>query len=548
MPIPSLPLSVNARFSWLRIPLKTSSAFVHYCILFVFVVWIWPLSLSVCWLKLSSSDSPVSTHSVSMASLEAPLLALGTSKYAVCRHGHDHRGWCGYAHKTGDIEFPHKFNWRMWICSAHEPRGHAGIDLFVGQVYTGGQYDRVFQMVYAETLQCTARWARMFAWFNCYGDANEYITDGDFGLYDLLEGHQEIIFNSMNSMEQVRLGTCTTYLFPLAVDDKGRTLQDRMARRLECVTEFPALFAVSDWHDDGGLYADGTSMHWGAESRQYVRVHRGAVYYLIKKSEYPVWYYVCRGLKTLLTEGGWCPPTAFVPSSIEPAIGHEVSLPVCTARSELYVPEASEPSDLYGTVLQVFTDGSAQPELEGEIGQGIAAGWLAGHANATGRASISGVFAGAEIAELLGIICVLQYLWNKWRVDGEVLYNVIVIRIDSKNAIQHVFRRERPVYEEGRYLLPAISLAMYLVKRFSDAGVRVTPEHVSSKHNSAHAIAKNEQARRRRIDQWSAAYDVWPEFLPVVWQNVFRNVSVNQVAKKCIYDEIDVDVLMSIRV
>ena len=182
------------------------------------------------------------------------LLALGTSKYAACRHGWDHRAWCGYAHKTGDIEFPHKFNWRMWICSAHEPRGHAGIDLFVGQVYTGGQYDRVIQMVHAETLQCTARWARMFAWFNCYGDANEYITDGDFGLYDLLEGHQEIIFNSMNSMEQVRLGTCTTYLFPLAVDDKGRTLQDRMARRLECVTEFPALFAVSDWHDDGDVY------------------------------------------------------------------------------------------------------------------------------------------------------------------------------------------------------------------------------------------------------------------------------------------------------
>ena len=131
----------------------------------IFCFRIWPLSLSVCWLKLSSSDSPVSTHSVSMASLEAPLLALGTSKYAVCRHGHDHRGWCGYAHKTGDIEFPHKFNWRMWICLAHEPRGHAGIDLFVGQVYTGAQYDHVIQMVHAETLPRTAKWARMFAWF-----------------------------------------------------------------------------------------------------------------------------------------------------------------------------------------------------------------------------------------------------------------------------------------------------------------------------------------------------------------------------------------------
>ena len=73
-------------------------------------------------------------------------------------------------------------------------------------------------MVHAETLPRTAKWVRMFAWLNGYGDANEYITAGDFGLYDLLEGHQEIIFNSLNSMEQVELGTCTTYQFTIAVD------------------------------------------------------------------------------------------------------------------------------------------------------------------------------------------------------------------------------------------------------------------------------------------------------------------------------------------
>jgi hypothetical protein len=437
----------------------------------------------------------------------------------------------------------------MWICTAHEPHGHAGIDMFVGQVYTGGQYDRAIQMLHAETLLCTATWARMFAWFNGYGDANEYITDGDFGLYDVMERHEQMIFKQMNSMELVRRGTCTSYRFPLAVDDNGRTLQERMARRLECVTEFPALYAVSDWRDDGDVYADATSMHWGAESRQYVDVHRGAVYYLVCKSEDPVWYYVCRDLKTLLTEGGWCPPTAFMLLiSIEPAIGHEVSLPVCTARSELYVPEASGSPYPNGIVLEVFTDGSAQPELANETGQGIAAGWIAGHANATDRASLYGVFAGAEVAELLGIIGVLQYLWHKWGVDGEALYNVIVIRIDSKNAIQHVFRREPPLYEEGRYLLPAISLAAYLVKRFTDAGMTVTPKHVASKYNSAHSIAKNEQARRRRIDRWSAACDVWPVFLPVEWQSVFRNVSDNQVAKQCIYDEIDVDVFNSLLV
>ena len=49
--------------------------------------------------------------------------------------------------------------------------------------------------------------------------------------------------------------------------------------------EFPMLFAVSDWHDDEDVYASGTSMHWGAQSQQYVRVHKGVLYYLIGMSE-----------------------------------------------------------------------------------------------------------------------------------------------------------------------------------------------------------------------------------------------------------------------
>ena len=145
---------------------------------------------------------------------------------------------------------------------------------------------------------------------------------------------------------------------------------------------------------------------------------------------------------------------------------------------------------------------------------------------------------------MLGIISVLQYLWIQRSPETE--YNAILIRIDSQNAIYHVFQHGVPIMDTGMYLLPAISLARYLVQRFSKIGINVSPKYIPSKQNCAHCIAKNEQARRRRNDRWSVAYDVWPQFLPVVWQNVFRNVSSNQVAQECMSDDIDCDVYKSI--
>ena len=171
-------------------------------------------------------ELPVSTHFDSMAA-PAPLLALGTKKDAICKKGVDHSDPCGHAHKTRDVDFPARFNWRMWNCTAHIPKGHAGIDRFVGQAYTAPQYDRVVQAVHSEKLRWTAVWARMFGWFNGYGDPNEYIADLDFGLYDTLERHSEMIF-SLERMDLVKLGTCSSYRFTLPEDENGRTLQERM--------------------------------------------------------------------------------------------------------------------------------------------------------------------------------------------------------------------------------------------------------------------------------------------------------------------------------
>ena len=127
-----------------------------------------------------------------MAAPKAFCLALGVHKYAVCPHGRDHSGWCMCAHKTSEILFPAKFIKRMWSCKAHESRGHPGIDLFVGQDYIGSQYDRVIQMVHAETLPLAAQWARMFVWFKFYGKDNEYITETDLGWYHVLQEYKGI--------------------------------------------------------------------------------------------------------------------------------------------------------------------------------------------------------------------------------------------------------------------------------------------------------------------------------------------------------------------
>ena len=86
------------------------------------------------------------------------------------------------------------------------------------------------------------------------------------------------------------------------------------------------------------------------------------------------------------------------------------------------------------------------------------------------------------------------------------------MRIDSKNAMRHVFGDEPVLDDEARDLLPAISLAKYLVKKFTECGSRVCHKYVPSKENLAHCIAKNEQIRRRRIDHWCHDFDVWPHY------------------------------------
>ena len=333
--------------------------------------------------------------------------------------------------------------------------------------------------------------------------------------------------------------------FPLAVDANSLLLPERIRQRMRTPMRFNCLRCVCDWSDVGDWYAQHTSWHWGAESRQYLSIMTGSTYYLIGISADPAWYYVCSDIKYMLSHGGWCPPTAFEESRII-SEGHEVTLPVLLPMPEPYVPEAIKPKP-FGNSIQVYCDGSPNRFIGDGWGCGIAAGWIAGDDDATGRVSLAGSFAGPEISELLGIIGALQYLWDTYTNPkvGAWQYEQVVLCIDSQNAQGHVFLPDAPTYESGKYLVPAITLAKRLVSRSMHAGIYVCARHVPSRFNLAHRIAKHEQEQRRN-DSWSPSHDVWPEFMPEQWKQVFRDVAKNQAASMVVVDELGHEVLMTI--
>ena len=94
--------------------------------------------------------------------------------------------------------------------------------------------------------------------------------------------------------------------------------------------------ATHDWVDCA-LCAEGTSMHWGKHSRQYLALKAGKSYTRLCASDAPEWWYVVEnGVRDALESGGWAPP-AFL-RECGARIAFELQLPV-RVRTELYVPE-----------------------------------------------------------------------------------------------------------------------------------------------------------------------------------------------------------------
>ena len=77
-----------------------------------------------------------------------------SNQYALCMHGPDHaQCGCGYAHRVRDLSFPKLFRMCQLTDQSQRRGGPAGIDIFVGQLYSPVQWLRIQGYLQAEA-QC----------------------------------------------------------------------------------------------------------------------------------------------------------------------------------------------------------------------------------------------------------------------------------------------------------------------------------------------------------------------------------------------------------
>ena len=129
---------------------------------------------------------------------------------------------------------------------------------------------------------------------------------------------------------------------------------------------------------------------------------------------------------------------------------------------------------------------------------------------------------GSEAAELLAIVGGMLAIAAHRR-D----YGCFVLRIDSQNAINHVFERIDPTTRDGRDLIPGISRARALYQKLQDLNVQVRYAKVPSKENLAHHVAKAEQEYRLRTG-WGTSEDRWPPDIPTSFREVFELIARNR--------------------
>ena len=187
-------------------------------------------------------------------------------KYACCKHGPDHIGrmpTCGYAHTLAEVALPERIDPRQWLDTVHEPGGHAGIDWFVGQAYSPAQMQRMMTMLANELPERWPSWARMLAWFLELMPASRFVSDGIFS------GSRVSEFVAMVPSDEVLRRP-----FALALDGDGRTLEERIERR-GAAGRWYELWAAAHIFTPDEKYSEGTTMHWGPASRQYLQSRLG---------------------------------------------------------------------------------------------------------------------------------------------------------------------------------------------------------------------------------------------------------------------------------
>jgi len=123
--------------------------------------------------------------------------------YALCKHGPGCRryrlGQCSYGHSLDSIEFPRKYNSRMWVDRSSKERGHPGIDFYCGQWLTMEQHERIIMYVALEQPPFP-HWVCLYLWFNGMSfELGQHINSKDMGWYTLLrENVMPYLDNSAN--------------------------------------------------------------------------------------------------------------------------------------------------------------------------------------------------------------------------------------------------------------------------------------------------------------------------------------------------------------
>ena len=120
-------------------------------------------------------------HQALVSGKELTLSGMPRVRYALCKHGPRHKRVCGFAHQLAEVAIPRKANRILWQDQLPAAQGHAGIDYFMGQQYSAGQWERVLQYLGSEDVSQWPMWAKRLAWFLDFGSRVSFVCDGDLG-------------------------------------------------------------------------------------------------------------------------------------------------------------------------------------------------------------------------------------------------------------------------------------------------------------------------------------------------------------------------------
>ena len=410
---------------------------------------------------------------------------------------------------------------QVWRDRSHARGGPAGIDWFLGQAYTVSQSRRLLRYLTSESVSSMPPWARRLCWFMDIGEADEYVRDADFGWAEEIQKYLGIGVTYGHD----RARPC--FPFDLQQDQRepSMSLDDRMCLRMTNGRDTYGRYrARVSWHD-AHKFVLVTGPSRCRHDRQYLNLVGGDEYVrILEGSENASWWYMVPldALPAILTRGGWAPSVYFEDTGDTIDL-YEVPLdklrPVSAQSAAEEVAAPLPPTDQDCIFVHVY--GSA------DDGRGIAA---ACHSSAL-RDNLCASLAlpgmtGSECSALLGIVLGLWVCYHS-RLHTGYQRSRFVLMVDCQNAITHVFQNVDPTNADGWHLYPAILLARELVSLLVGLGIQVSCEKMTSAKNQAYQMAKAD-LQDRRDGNWATDDDDWPDSIPRVFQDVWREVARNR--------------------